>query len=194
MSVNIENIVSCPRCKARLLVFTYEGPDQYLSCVKCSWKILAEKKAGVSKVAKVKKKTPQVAEKLKNTEPKPDQRDVHYDYISGSQALSHVFYFVRCTNLRRCEKLTHVFKSTNKCPWCNKLGQLEQVSLKDFTSKHHEAYNRKVGILSEREQHLFRPVLQLIIVLGIGFGVFSMCTNDRSHYGGALDNPAFDAR
>ena len=53
MSVNIENIGNCPKCKARLLVFTYEGPDQYLSCVKCSWKILAEKKAGVIAVIAV---------------------------------------------------------------------------------------------------------------------------------------------
>ena len=63
MSSNIENIDSCPKCSARLLVFTYEGPDKYLSCVKCSWKILAKKKASASNATKVNKKAPRETKK-----------------------------------------------------------------------------------------------------------------------------------
>ena len=181
---------NCPKCGGDFLVYTYEGSEQYLSCVKCPWRNLVKKSVSPTP-GNAKKRVLEQSKKRPTASSRSDQGSLHYDFVVGTQP--PVFSFVRCTNLR-CGKLTHVHKRTEKCPWCYKLGQAEQISFTEFTRRHHEAYNRKIGMLNEREQHLLRPLFRLVIFALISFGIFSMCTSDRNQYWGAFDNPAFDAR
>jgi ribosomal protein S27AE len=72
MASKIGNVDSCPKCEASLLVFTHEGPNQYLSCVKCSWKTLTNSNVSQSNAAKAKKQTFQGRQKRQTAPTKPN--------------------------------------------------------------------------------------------------------------------------